>query len=230
MVSSVDRVLSIYRKYQRLKGTPYALEMVNFFSKDVGLREYVKKSLAVEFTVGEVLQGVDGEFIHHDEHLEYLEGVSIPEIVDIVGWSVVWKTQSSGEHSKATRSTFYQQKVKFADMFTMLRRYKDRTKRVSEEELRDAITLALYEGDITVYCECPAARFFYRWVQGQLGIAYGRYDQYALNNAPDITNPERKGDTCKHMDYVLSLIPSEFETKIVDSFYETWKSGKRLYS
>jgi hypothetical protein len=138
------------------------------------------------FTINEIRDGEDDNFIHHREYTNELGKASLSRVY---GSTAEFKTRSS-EYAK--NSTRWVQRVQFED-FTELAKDKD----ISIDE---AVDLVIDEGDVRVSCNCPAFLYWgYAYIDWQLDFERGK----PVTIAPNVRNPNRKGVVCKHLSRVL---------------------------
>lgn len=146
--------------------------------------------LVVEYSRGEILGAVDPDFIHHGEYRKELKK---PRLVGAKGRHLTFETKSSDydENGKT-----YLQHILYVNI-----KYFTRDKTIDPLE---AVALVIEEGDMTVRCTCPSAKWWgYNYITTQLDSIYG----HKQNKAPNIRNPKQRGILCKHLHNVLEYIP-----------------------
>ena len=143
------------------------------------------------FTIKELLDNRDGNFIHHDQHTKELQS---PVLEYCYANTLKFKIKSSqfGKPTKAkngvmgTNRTWYNVFVLFEDFYT-IGKYK-------EIPFEDAIDYAINFGDVHIRCNCPAELYWgYRYMGTELKYLYGipREDRYPVER-----NPGLKGTVC----------------------------------
>jgi hypothetical protein len=179
------------------------------------------------FTIKELLDSRDGNFIHHDQHTKELQS---PVLEYCYANTLKFKIKSSqfGKPTKAkngvmgTNRTWYNVFVLFEDFYTI---GKDK-----EIPFEDAIDYAINFGDVHIRCNCPAELYWgYRYMGTELKYLYGipREDRYPVER-----NPGLRGTCCKHEDAVLQWIlrNKDLIAKMFAKYYERLKDGQSIYA
>lgn len=184
--------------------------------------EYIKS-----FTLKELLDNRDGDFIHHDKYTSELES---PILQYAYCNSIKLRIKSSqfGKQAKikdgrvGTNNTWYNVFVLFEDFYTI-----GRDKDIPFE---DAIDYAINFGDVKLRCNCPAHTFWgYSYTATQMDFEYGIPRE---NRFPKIRNPELKGTICKHEDAVIRYIlrNKDLITKMFAEYYNRLNEGQSIYA
>lgn len=140
-----------------------------------------------EATAKELLQGVDPEFISHQQRTAITRKMGV-QYQGVRGDTVRFKAKAS-EPGKT-----YDQTIKLLDFKKIMA---DRSKPL-RQRVRDAVL-----GNIKVHCTGNAYLFWgYQFVLTKMGAALK-----PENRAPKVRNPNRKGTVCKHLDAVLKAFP-----------------------
>ena len=179
------------------------------------------------FTIKELLDNRDGDFIHHDKYASELES---PVLEYAYANTLKFKIKSAhfGEKVKlkngqtGTNQTWYNVYILFEDFYCI---GKDK-----EIDFEDAIDYAINFGDIHVQCTCPANLYWgYRFEATQLKYAYGIPRE---NRFPKVRNPNLKGTICKHIDVVLQWIQRNkaLITKMFAAYYDRLNDGQSIYA
>ena len=187
----------------------------------------LQKEPIFSFTLKELYDNRDGNFIHHDKYTSELES---PALLYAYANTLKFQIKSShfGETVKmkdgrtGTNQTYYNVFVLFEDFYTI---GKDK-----EIDFEDAIDYAINFGDCHVQCTCPANLYFgYRYEATQLKYAYGIPRE---NRFPKIRNPNLKGTVCKHIDAVIQWIFRNKETiaKMFALYYNRLNDGQSIYA
>ena len=179
------------------------------------------------FTIQELIDNRDGDFIHHDQHVKELES---PILEYAYCNTLKFKIKSShfGETVKlkggktGTNQTWYNVYVLFEDFYCI---GKDR-----DIDFEDAIDYAINFGDIHIRCTCPAELYWgYRYLGTELRYLYGipRESRY-----PKVRNPNLKGTVCKHEDVVLQWIlrNKDLIAKMFAAYYDRLNDGQSIYA
>lgn len=174
------------------------------------------------FTVKELVDARDGNFIHHDK---YTSELSEPILLYCYANTLVFEIRSShyGEKTKkGTNLTKYKIFVLFDDFYTI---GKDK-----DIDFEEAIDYAINSGDIHIRCSCPAQLYWgYSYIGTQMRYLYGIPNE---NRFPIIRNPGLKGTICKHDDKVLRYILShkDIVSKMFAVYYNRLKDGQSIYA
>jgi hypothetical protein len=179
------------------------------------------------FTIKELLDNRDGNFIHHDKYASELQS---PVLEYCYCNTLKFKIKSSkfGKPAKAkngivgTNRTWYDVYILFEDFYTI---GKDK-----DIPFEDAIDYAINFGDVHARCRCPAATYWgYNYQGTALHYLYGipREDRYPIER-----NPGLKGTICKHVDVVLQWIlrNKDLIAKMFAKYYERLKDGQSIYA
>ncbi len=186
----------------------------------------VKKPI-FSFTLRELYDNRDGNFIHHDEYTKELQS---PLLLYCYANTCVLEIKSSkfGQKVKmkdgriGTNTTKYKIFVLFEDFYTI---GKDK-----EIPFEDAIDYAINYGDIHIRCNCPAATYWgYNFIDTELKTLYGVPKE---TRYPKIRNPQLKGTICKHEDAVIQWIfrNKEIVAKMFAAYYDRLKDGQSIYA
>jgi hypothetical protein len=165
----------------------------------------LRLSKVLERTRRELIAATDPSFIHHKQYYKELPSKNISGSVyrelQKVGtgksqrWEVVFDTPSARHPSES-----YEQRVALLDLAPLLRDKK------SKLNFKDKVLYAINNGDLQINCTCPAHLFWgYKYINTKLGT---NIPGQAENRAPDIRNPQRRGDMCKHLNLVCSVLPA----------------------
>jgi hypothetical protein len=179
------------------------------------------------FTLKELRDNRDGNFIHHDEYTSELES---PTLEFAYANTLKFRIKSSkfGQKVKVkgevvgTNATWYNVFVLFEDFYTI-----GRDKDIPFE---DAIDYAINFSDVHVRCNCPAHLYWgYAYESSQLKYIYGIPKE---NRFPIIRNPNLKGTICKHEDAVIQYIlrNKDLIVKMFAQYYNRLDSGQSIYA
>lgn len=179
------------------------------------------------FTMKELLDARDGDFIHHDKYTSELES---PTLKFAYANTLVFEIKSSKFGKKAktkdgkvgTNTTKYKIFVMFEDFYTI-----GRDKDIS---LEDAVDYAIDFADIHIRCNCPAHTYWgYSYEATQLGFLYGIPRE---NRFPIIRNPQLLGSLCKHEDKVIQWIfrNRDLVVRMFSTYYDRLKGGQSIYA
>ena len=179
------------------------------------------------FTLKELLDSRDGQFIHHDQYVRELKS---PRLLYAYCNTLVFEVQSShfGEKTKTkeglvgTNKTKYKIFVLFEDFYTI---GKDK-----EIGFEDAVDYAIHYGDVHIRCNCPAHLYYGMSYMGtELKYLYGvpREDRYPVER-----NPGLRGTICKHEDVVIQWIlrNEELVAKMFAEYYNRLRDGQSIYA
>lgn len=176
------------------------------------------------FTLKELRDARDGDFIHHDK---YTSELGEPTLEYAYCNTLKFKIKSShyGEKDKktgGTNITEYTVFVLFEDFYTI---GKDK-----DIDFKDAIDYAINFGDCKIRCTCPAQLYWGYSYQGtQLKYLYGIPRE---NRYPVIRNPNLRGTICKHGDAVIQWILSHTDiiAKMFALYYNRLTDGQSIYA
>lgn len=174
------------------------------------------------FTLKELRDARDGDFIHHDE---YTSELGEPELEYAYANTLKFSIKSShyGEKVKGgTNTTKYKVFILFEDFYTI---GKDK-----DIDFEDAIDYAINFGEIHCRCNCKAAQFWgYNYIQTQLRTIYGIPRE---NRFPVVRNPDLQGTICKHTDKVIQWIFShkDIVAKMFATYYNRLNDGQSIYA
>ena len=184
--------------------------------------QYIKS-----FTIQELLDNRDGDFIHHDEHVKELES---PILEYAYANTLKFKIKSSkfGQEvklkngQKGVNRTYYNVYVLFEDFYCIA---KDK-----DINFEDAIDYAINFSDIHIRCTCPAELYWgFRYLGTQMKFLYGIPRE---NRFPKIRNPNLKGTICKHEDAVLQYVlrNKDLISKMFALYYNRLNDGQSIYA
>lgn len=179
------------------------------------------------FTLKELYDNRDGDFIHHDKYTSELDS---PVLEYAYANTLKFRIKSShfGETVKmkdgrtGTNQTWYHVFVLFEDFYTI---GKD-----VDIGFEDAIDYAITYGDVHIRCNCPAQSFWgYNFIDTELKALYGIPLERRF---PKIRNPNLKGVMCKHIDAVIQWIFRNKETiaKMFALYYNRLNDGQSIYA
>lgn len=178
------------------------------------------------FTLQELLDNRDGNFIHHDQYTRELDS---PVLLYAYANTLVFEIKSShfGEKVKTkngigSNKTKYKIFVLFEDFYTI--------GRDKEIDFDDAIDYAIHYGDVHIRCRCPASTFWgYNYEADALRYLYGIPGEKRF---PKIRNPNLRGTICKHEDAVIQWIlrNEELVAKMFAEYYNRLKDGQSIYA
>jgi hypothetical protein len=152
-----------------------------------------------EFTYRELRAGIDGDFIHADQHMRELKRGT--RYKGTKGTTVTFETFSS-EFDK--NNVIWTQSIKLMDL-------KDALK-MTDLKLSDRVKLAM-AGDIGVRCDCPAFQYWgYAWILTQLDAI----NPPPEDRKPNIRNPGSRGTVCKHLALVFSVFGNHWNSVTKD--------------
>lgn len=176
------------------------------------------------FTLKELRDAEDMEFIHRREHLAELEE---PTVLYAYANTIVMEIKSSqyGKKDKktgGTNVTKYKVFVLFEDFYTI---GKDK-----DIDFEDAVDYAIDYADIHIRCTCPA---FLYWGDAYMSTAMQYlYGIPRENRFPKMRNPNLKGTMCKHCDMVAEWIlkHKDIVTKLFATYYGRLNDGQSIYA
>ena len=179
------------------------------------------------FTMQELLDNEDPNFIHRSQYVKELES---PVIEYCYANTIRLKIKSShfGETLKlkdggtGANRTWYTIFVLFEDFYTI--------GRDKEIDFDDAIDYAINFGDIHIRCNCKSFLFHgFAYLSTQLKYIYGIPRE---NRFPKIRNPNLKSTMCKHCDVVLEYLQrnKELVAKMFAEYYNRLKDGQSIYA
>ncbi len=176
------------------------------------------------FTLKELRDAEDMDFIHRREHLAELEE---PELEYCYANTLVFTIKSSqyGKKDKktgGTNVTKYKVFVLFEDFYTI---GKDK-----DIDFEDAVDYAINYADVHTRCTCPSQLYWGFSYEGtQLGYLYGVPRE---NRFPKIRNPNLRSTSCKHTDKIIEWILShkDIVTKLFATYYGRLNDGQSIYA
>lgn len=185
------------------------------------------KDFIVSFTLKELRDNRDGDFIHHDKYTNELQS---PTLEYCYCNTLKFKIKSSkfGQKVKVkgevvgTNSTWYNVFVLFEDFYTI---GKDK-----DIPFEDAIDYAINFADIHIRCNCPAHLYWgYAYEATEMSYLYGIPKERRF---PIIRNPDLKGTICKHEDAVIQYIlrNKDLIAKMFAQYYNRLNSGQSIYA
>lgn len=191
------------------------------------MRNIKSKEPIYSFTLKELYDNRDGNFIHHDEYTKELDS---PVLLYCYANSLVFEIKSSQFGKKVkmkngqtgTNQTKYKIYVLFEDFYTI--------GRDKEIPFGDAIDYAINYCDVHIRCNCPAHLFWgMAYLGTELKFLYGVPKE---TRYPKIRNPQLKGTICKHEDAVIQWIfrNKEIVTKMFAAYYDRLKDGQSIYA
>lgn len=180
----------------------------------------------LSFTLKELRDNRDGDFIHHDQYTSELDS---PVLKYAYANTLKFEIKSSQfgkpvktKNGTGTNITRYTVFILFEDFYTI---GKDK-----EIDFEDAIDYAINFGDVHVRCTCPAQQYWgYNYTATQLKYLYGIPRE---GRFPKIRNPNLKGTICKHIDAVIQWIMRNKETiaKMFAVYYNRLNDGQSIYA
>lgn len=174
------------------------------------------------FTLKELYDNRDGQFIHHDSYTAELDE---PKLLYCYANTAVFEIKSSQygkQTSKGTIATKYKIFVLFEDFYTI---GKDK-----DINFYDSIDYALNFGDVHIRCTCPAQLYWgYAYIGTKLRYLYGIPRE---NRFPKVRNPDVRGTICKHADKVIQYCLSHKEqlADLFAEYYDRLKDGQSIYA
>jgi hypothetical protein len=174
------------------------------------------------FTLKEMLNGEDPNFLHRTERLAELDE---PTLLYAYANTLVFEIKSShyGEKVKGgTNATKYKVFVLFEDFYTI---GEDRN-----IDFEDAINYALDWGDVHIRCTCPSQLYWgFSFMGTQMRYLYGVPRE---NRFPKIRNPNLKSTNCKHADKVMEWIlrHKDIVAKMFALYYDRLNDGQSIYA
>ena len=179
------------------------------------------------FTMQELLDNEDPNFIHRSQHVKELTS---PVIEYCYANTIRLKIKSShfGETVKlkdgrtGTNQTWYTIFVLFEDFYCI---GKDK-----DIDFEDAIDYAINFGDIHIRCNCKSFLFHgFAYLSTQLKYIYGIPHE---NRFPKIRNPNLKSTMCKHCDVVLEYLQrnKDLIAKMFAAYYDRLNDGQSIYA
>ena len=174
------------------------------------------------FTLKEIRDAEDMNFIHRREHLAELEE---PELLYAYANTLVFEIKSShyGEKTKkGTNQTKYKVFILFEDFYTI---GKDK-----DINFDDAVDYAIDYGDIHSRCTCPSQLYWgFSYLGTKLQYLYGIPRE---NRFPKIRNPNLRGTSCKHTDKVIEWIlkHKDIVAKLFATYYGRLDDGQSIYA
>jgi hypothetical protein len=132
--------------------------------------------------------GIDWDFIHMAQHFGAVQNLGT-RYENTEGDMIHFMTQS-----ESTPGHEWRQWIRMTELKDVIQD--------PDMSLQDKIRLAL-SADLQVHCNCPAFLYWgYQYITTQLGASVS-----PENRAPDVRNPQRRGDVCKHLALVLRVLP-----------------------
>ena len=208
----------LFKNYTKQTGSGFD----DFSKKLFSSRQPIKS-----FTIKELLDNRDGQFIHHDKYTAELDS---PVLEYCYANTLKFKIKSSqfgksakDKHgNKGVNHTFYNVYVLFQDFYTI---GKDK-----DIPFADAIDYAIDFGDVSIRCNCPAFLYWgMAYIGTELRYIYGipRESRY-----PQIRNPNLRGTICKHCDAVLQYIKRNRNliVKMFAEYYNRLNEGQSIYA
>jgi len=191
-------------------------------NNDINSKQYI-----YSFTLKELYDNRDGNFIHHDEYASELES---PVLEFCYCNTAKFKIKSSkfGKQDKTKdgkvgiNQTWYNVFVLFEDFYCI-----GRDKEIGFE---DAIDYAINYSDIHIRCSCPASVYWgYNFISTEMNYLYGIPRE---NRYPIIRNPNLKGTICKHCDVVIQWIlrNKDLLAKMFAEYYNRLNDGQSIYA
>ena len=195
-------------------------EIINRLVTD---KTFLPQSKIFSFTLKELYDARDGDFIHHDQ---YTAELSEPTLLYAYANTLVFEIKSShyGQKEKngGTNITKYKVFVLFEDFYTI---GKDK-----DIDFEDAIDYAIDWGDVHIRCNCKA--FLYwgaAYISTKMRYLYGVPRE---NRFPKVRNPNLKGTICKHCDAVIQWILKHKDIigKMFATYYNRLNDGQSIYA
>jgi len=132
--------------------------------------------------------GIDWDFIHMAQHFNAVQDLGT-RFSGVDGDMVHFDTQS-----ESTPGHEWHQWIRMTELPDVIED--------PDMTIQDKVKLAL-QGDLQVHCNCPAFKYWgYQYITTQLGAAVT-----PEHRPPNVRNPQRKGDVCKHLALVLRVLP-----------------------
>ncbi len=187
----------------------------------------LQKEPIFSFTLKEILDGEDNNFLHRSQRVKELES-PVLEYAYCNTLRLKIKSSHFGEQIKTkdgktgTNQTWYKIYVLFEDFYTL---GKDK-----DVDFEDAIDYAINFGDIHIRCNCPSFLYHgFAYMSTQLKYIYGIPHE---NRFPKIRNPNLKSTACKHCDVVIEYILRNKETiaKMFALYYNRLNDGQSIYA
>jgi len=181
-----------------------------------------EKNPIYSFTLKELRDAEDMNFIHRREHLAEL---TEPELEYSYCNTLKFSIKSSNYGKKVkggTVTTKYNVFVLFEDFYTI---GKDK-----DIDFNDAIDYAIMYGDVHVRCTCPSMLYHGFAFEGtSLRYLYGVPRE---NRFPKIRNPNLRGTMCKHCDKVVEWIlgHKDIIAKMFALYYNRLNDGQSIYA
>ena len=183
-----------------------------------------EKNPIYSFTLKELRDGEDMNFIHRREHLAELDE---PTVLYAYANTLVMEIKSSqyGKKDKktgGTNITKYKIFVLFEDFYTI---GKDK-----DINFEDAIDYAIEFGDVHTRCTCPSQLYFgFSYMGTQMRYLYGVPRE---NRFPKIRNPNLRSTSCKHTDKVIEWIlkHKDIVAKLFATYYGRLNDGQSIYA
>jgi len=190
--------------------------------KNIKLKEPI-----YSFTIQELLDNEDPNFLHRSERVKELES---PVLEYCYANTAKLKIKSSkfGQEVKLKNGqtginrTWYNLYVLFEDFYCI---GKDK-----DIDFEDAIDYAINYGDIHIRCTCPSFLYHgFAYMGTQLRYIYGIPHE---NRFPKIRNPNLKSTACKHCDVVIEFIlrNKDLLAKMFAAYYNRLNDGQSIYA
>ena len=189
---------------------------------------YVRpKEPIFSFTLKELLDNEDGNFIHRAEKVKELES---PVLEFCYANTAKFKIKSSQFGKKVTtkdgrtgtNTTWYNVFILFEDFYTI---GKDK-----DIPFEDAIDYAINYGDVHVRCNCNSFLYFgFSYMGDAMRYLYGIPRETRF---PIIRNPNLKSTMCKHCDVVIQWIlrNKDLLAKMFAQYYGRLNDGQSIYA
>ena len=178
------------------------------------------------FTLKELLDNEDPNFIHRKEHLAELQD---PTILYAYANTIVLEIKSSqyGKQTKKGNATYtnhtkYKVYVLFEDFYTI---GKDK-----DIPFEDAIDYAINFGDVHCRCTCPSQLYHgFSFMGTELKYLYGVPRE---NRFPYVRNPNLRGTNCKHVDKVIQYLLShkDIVAQLFAVYYNRLSDEQSIYA
>jgi len=196
-----------------------------------------------EATIRDIVNSNDPNFIHRKKWLKDLKTKTGTVEIDgnnfyldkVIGGTLYFKIKS------AHRELYYDNIVSFSDNYNyivnsfkfneydIVSTVSDRVKLVND--IKYYFKQMIENGDALVYCSCPSNLYAgFAYIGSELDYITRRNKEKRF---PKIKNPELKGATCKHLNYVLFVLLNNIKIKkyciiaFVDNFLRV--QTKRKY-
>lgn len=183
-----------------------------------------EKNPIYSFTLKELRDAEDMNFIHRREHLAELDE---PTVLYAYANTLVMEIKSSqyGKKDKktgGTNVTKYKIFILFEDFYTI-----GNDKDINFE---DAIDYAINFGDVHTRCTCPSQLYWgFSYIGTQMRYLYGVPRE---NRFPNIRNPNLRSTSCKHTDKVIEWIlkHKDIVAQLFATYYGRLNDGQSIYA